>query len=269
MPETKGATKQQIEERVIDALVEFGEEARTVKRWTRASTTSRSTRSTWSSWRRSSRTSTASRSPTRTSTSSKTVGDVVDLIAAASLVTGRVAITGVGAVTPLGVGARTLIERWAAGESGIRDGLAPCGDFEPTDHLSRREARRADRFTQLALVAAEEALGAGRLGRGAAVRRRRRRLRDRHRDRRDLRRSRTSTPILRERGPGAMSPLCVPQMMPNAAAGAVAMRHGLRGECYGTVSACAAGAQAIGAGHADGRARRRRAPASSAAPRPG
>ena len=45
-----------------------------------------------------------------------------------------------------------------------------------------------------------------------------------------------------------MSPLCVPQMMPNAAAGAVAMRHGLRGECYGTVSACAAGAQAIGAG---------------------
>ncbi len=45
-----------------------------------------------------------------------------------------------------------------------------------------------------------------------------------------------------------MSPLCVPQMMPNAAAGAVAMRRGLKGECYGTVSACAAGAQAIGAG---------------------
>ena len=54
--------------------------------------------------------------------------------------------------------------------------------------------------------------------------------------------------VLRERGEAAMSPLCVPQMMPNAAAGAVAMRHGLRGECYGTVSACAAGAQAVGAG---------------------
>jgi 3-oxoacyl-[acyl-carrier-protein] synthase II len=54
--------------------------------------------------------------------------------------------------------------------------------------------------------------------------------------------------VLRERGAAAMSPLCVPQMMPNAAAGAVAMRHGLRGECYGTVSACAAGAQAVGAG---------------------
>ena len=54
--------------------------------------------------------------------------------------------------------------------------------------------------------------------------------------------------VMIERGGGAMSPLCVPQMMPNAAAGAVAMRHGLRGECYGTVSACAAGAQALGEG---------------------
>jgi 3-oxoacyl-[acyl-carrier-protein] synthase II len=54
--------------------------------------------------------------------------------------------------------------------------------------------------------------------------------------------------ILDEQGTAAMSPLCVPMMMPNGAAGAIAMRHGLRGECYGTVSACAAGAQAIGAG---------------------
>jgi 3-oxoacyl-[acyl-carrier-protein] synthase II len=162
-------------------------------------------------------------------------------------VTRDVVITGLGAVTPLGVGAPTLIERWTAGESGIEDGVGRCRDFEPTDHLTRREARRADRFTQLALVAAQEAIddagwddsppyedrdigcviGTG-IG-GIAT------IEDQH-------------VILREQGQAAMSPLCVPQMMPNAAAGAVAMRHGLRGECYGTVSACAAGAQAVGAG---------------------
>jgi 3-oxoacyl-[acyl-carrier-protein] synthase II len=162
-------------------------------------------------------------------------------------VTRDVVITGLGAVTPLGVGAPTLIERWTAGESGIEDGLGRCRDFDPTDHISRREARRADRFTQLALVAAQEAIddagwdgeqpyedtdigcviGTG-IG-GIAT------IEDQH-------------IVLRDRGEAAMSPLCVPQMMPNAAAGAVAMRHGLRGECYGTVSACAAGAQAVGAG---------------------
>jgi 3-oxoacyl-[acyl-carrier-protein] synthase II len=161
--------------------------------------------------------------------------------------TGEVVITGLGAVTPLGVGAPTLIERWIAGESGIEDGLGRCRDFEPTEHMSRREARRADRFTQLAQVAAAEAIeqagwdseppydpteigcviGTG-VG-GIAT------IEDQH-------------GVMLERGAGAMSPLCVPQMMPNAAAGAIAMRHGLRGECYGTVSACAAGAQAIGEG---------------------
>ena len=49
-----------------------------------------------------------------------------------------VVITGLGAVTPLGVGAPTLIERWTAGESGIEDGLGRCRDFEPTDHISRQ-----------------------------------------------------------------------------------------------------------------------------------
>jgi 3-oxoacyl-[acyl-carrier-protein] synthase II len=158
----------------------------------------------------------------------------------------RVAITGVGAVSPLGVGARALIERWAAGESAIVDGLAPCDQFEPTDHLSRREARRSDRFTQLSAVAAQEAIaGAGWDGEapydpaeigcvigtgigGIST------IEEQH-------------AILRDNG-GGVSPLCVPQMMANAAAGQLAIRHGLKGECYGTVSACAAGAQAIGAG---------------------
>ena len=72
--------------------------------------------------------------------------------------TRSVVITGVGAVTPLGVGARTLHERWTAGVSGIEDGFGRASEFEPKEHLSIKEVRRSDRFTQLALAAAGEAL---------------------------------------------------------------------------------------------------------------
>ena len=72
--------------------------------------------------------------------------------------TRSVVITGVGAVTPLGVGARTLHERWTAGQSGIEDGFGRASEFEPKEHLSVKEVRRSDRYTQLALAAAKEAL---------------------------------------------------------------------------------------------------------------
>jgi len=160
--------------------------------------------------------------------------------------TKRVAITGIGALTPLGVGADALVERWSEGVSGIEDGLGRCQEYDPKDHLSTKEARRADRFTQLALVAGNEALaqagwedgppmdparagcifGTGIGGIGT--------IEDQH-------------DVLRDRGADAVSPLAVPLMMGNAAAGLLAMKHGLKGQCYGTVSACAAGAHAIGA----------------------
>ena len=70
----------------------------------------------------------------------------------------EVVVTGVGAVTPLGVGARTLHERWRAGSSASRTARARRREFDPTDHLSVKEARRADRFTQFAMVAGDEAL---------------------------------------------------------------------------------------------------------------
>jgi 3-oxoacyl-[acyl-carrier-protein] synthase II len=156
----------------------------------------------------------------------------------------RVAITGVGAVTPLGVGAEALHERWAAGESGIEDGLGRCSDFEPAEHMTRRQARRSDRFTQLAMAAAGEAIAQAGLDESPY-------------DRAEvgcvmgtgiggLSTIESEHITLREKGQGAVSPLCVPQMMANAAAGALAIEHELRGQCYGTVSACAAGAHAVG-----------------------
>jgi 3-oxoacyl-[acyl-carrier-protein] synthase II len=156
----------------------------------------------------------------------------------------RVAITGIGAVTPLGVGASALHERWSAGESGIEDGLGRCSDFDPTDHLTRRQVRRTDRFTHLALAAGAEAIsGAG--------------LDEAPYDRAEigcvmgtgiggLSTIESEHINLRENGQGKVSPHCVPQMMANSAAGALAIQHELRGQCFGTVSACAAGAHAVG-----------------------
>jgi 3-oxoacyl-[acyl-carrier-protein] synthase II len=158
----------------------------------------------------------------------------------------RVVITGVGAVTPLGVGADSLIDRWTAGECGIEDGAAPCSEFEPTDFLSTKEARRSDRFAQFAIAACQEALAdagwsdglayeSGRvacvIGTGIG----------------GLGSLEQQEAVLRDRGPRSVSPLSVPLMMGNAAAAALAMRHGIHGQTYGVVSACAAGAQAVGA----------------------
>ena len=154
-------------------------------------------------------------------------------------------ITGVGAVTPLGVGARTLHERWSAGVSGIEDGFGRATEFEPKEHLSVKEVRRSDRFTQFALAAAKEALedagwegeppgdpdrsacviGTGIGGIGTLE---------------------TQHIVLRDDGAQKISPLSIPLLMANAASGVVAMKYDLRGQSYGTVSACAAGAHAIG-----------------------
>src|SRR5690349_12766388 len=169
----------------------------------------------------------------------------------------EVVITGVGAVTPLGVGARTLHERWSAGVVGIADGKGVAQEFEPSEHLTVKEVRRADRFTQFALVAGDEALaeagwgselpyegdriatilGTGIGGIGTLER---------------------GKEILLESGPKKVPPLSVPLMMSNAAAAAVSMRFKLLGPCHGIVSACSGGAVAtvaskmmIESGHAD------------------
>jgi 3-oxoacyl-[acyl-carrier-protein] synthase II len=158
-----------------------------------------------------------------------------------------VAITGVGAVTPLGVGAPALHERWASGACGIVDGAGACSDFEPKDHLSVKEVRRLDRFSQLALVAADEALTqAGWVGEGAPPY-------DPFRvgcviatGIGGIETVEAQHDVMRDRGPAKVSPLGIPQYMPNAAAAAVSMKYALRGQAYGVVSACASGAHALG-----------------------
>jgi len=146
----------------------------------------------------------------------------------------------------LGVGASALIDRWTAGESGIEDGLGRCDAFDPAELLSRKECRRSDRFTQLALAASNEALEQAGWEDGAV----------------DPERTgciigtgiggigtiESNHTVLAEKGPKKVSALSIPMLMANAASGNVAMRHGLKGQCYGTVSACAAGAHAIGVG---------------------
>ncbi len=156
-----------------------------------------------------------------------------------------VAITGVGAVTPLGIGADALFSGWLDGHSAIVDGEARC-DFDPADFLSRREVRNADRFAALAIAAAEEAIEQA----------------DWHEHPPDP--ERTACVIATaaggmyaleeerdrfvDRGPEAVSPLGVTRQMANGAAAMLSIRHGWTGESFGLVSACAAGTQAVGAG---------------------
>ena len=157
----------------------------------------------------------------------------------------RVVVTGVGAVTPLGVGAAALHERWAAGECGIVDGAGACSEFEPKDYLSTKEARRLDRFSQLAVVAADEALAQAGWGEERPY--------DEFRTGcviatgiGGIETVETQHDVMRDRGAKLVSPLGIPAYMPNAAAAAVSMRHGLRGQSYGVVSACSGGAHAVG-----------------------
>lgn len=170
----------------------------------------------------------------------------------------RVAITGVGMVTPVGLDTESSWEALLAGTPGggpitafDAEGYATriaceIEGFDPLNHLSRKEARRYDRFAQLGVAAAGEAMASAGLdgpppgcaptdfgvilgsGVGGIIT------------------LEANCNTLKDRGPGRVSPFFIPMFIPDIIAGLVSIRYGLRGPNYATVSACASGAHAIG-----------------------
>jgi len=167
----------------------------------------------------------------------------------------RVVVTGLGAVTPVGIGVEAYWDAITAGRSGLGPLTAvdpeplpskvagECSDFDPAQRLEFKEARRLDRSVQLALSATLEAWEAAGIdgkvdkdetgvvfatgigGIGSLL---------------------ASEKVLHTKGPNRVSPFTVPQLMPNAAAGQVAMKLGLRGPNFTTTTACAASNHALG-----------------------
>ena len=166
----------------------------------------------------------------------------------------RVAVTGLGAVTPIGNDAKTTWEAAVAGRSGIDwirsfdvDGLpvrvaAEVKDFDPAQVASPKDVRKLERNVLLALGAAREAMqDAGldgfdpaRVGVvfGTAIG--------------GVNGILEQDEILRERGPDRVSPNFLPNVLVDSASGQLAISLGIKGLNYAVVSACATGSHAIG-----------------------
>jgi 3-oxoacyl-[acyl-carrier-protein] synthase II len=167
----------------------------------------------------------------------------------------RVAVTGIGVVSPLGIGREEmwrsvsegrsgagLITLFDASELGVRIACEAHG-FDAADFMERRAARRMDRYAQLAVAAARLALddsglpvdrdGAGIgaiIGNGGSGA-----LSREHQHR-----------VMLERGPDRVSPFTIPLTVANMGAGQVSMELGLRGPVTAVCTACAAGTDSIG-----------------------
>jgi 3-oxoacyl-[acyl-carrier-protein] synthase II len=172
---------------------------------------------------------------------------------------GHALITGVGAVTPLGAGVENFWDASLHGKSGIGEitlfDSSPfpsqiageCSDFDPTDFMSKKAARRMDRFAQLGIAAGIEAAESA--GIADLIREKPERvgivigsgiggLSTWEREYR----------VLQERGPGRVSPFLITMMVPNMVAGQLAIMLGATGPSQCPVLACATGAEAIAEG---------------------
>jgi 3-oxoacyl-[acyl-carrier-protein] synthase II len=168
----------------------------------------------------------------------------------------RVVITGLGALTPLGNTVESFWTNAVAGQSGIRPfseldtSAYPCKvvgevqDFEPTDYMDRRTARRMARFSQFAVATARQAESSGGLDLESI---------DRERAGVILGNGGGGYPnvegamrTLVDRGGMKLDPLYVAKWLPNMAAANVTIQLGLQGYTNTVVTACASGTQAIG-----------------------
>ncbi len=183
---------------------------------------------------------------------------LVDLsvIGVTVLTPNRVVVTGIGIVSPLGLDRQSTWKNLLVGKSGVgpitsfdTEGFqttiaAEVDGFDPEAAVGRKQARRMDRFVQLASVATMEAVEhadvsitpqtAHRVsvmiasGIGGIIT------------------LSEQVGVLNERGPGRVSPFLVPMMLPDMASGQVAMLLGAKGPNYSSVSACSSAADTIG-----------------------
>jgi len=168
----------------------------------------------------------------------------------------RAVITGLGAVTPIGLDVPSFWEAALAGRSGVTritgwdtsdQDVKIAGeikDFDPAPLLDAKSARRLDRFCQLAVVACDEALQHSRLDLGSV---------DPYRvgviigtGIGGIAEMEFQTARLVRGGPSKVSPFLIPKMMANAAAGNVAIRLGVRGVNFDVTTACASATHGIG-----------------------
>lgn len=168
----------------------------------------------------------------------------------------RVVVTGLGAITPLGNTPADYWEGLLAGRSGIgtvtlfdpsQHASRIAGEvkgFGPDDYFDRKDAKRMERFTQFAVAASQQALGDARLD-----------IDDLNADRigiiigtgvGGIKTLEDQQEVYLNRGPSRCSPFMVPMMIANMAAGMTAIHTGARGLNTCTVTACAAGSNAIG-----------------------
>lgn len=168
----------------------------------------------------------------------------------------RVVITGMGAITPVGNDVQTFWESLKAGKCGIGPITkfdvsdykvklaAEVKDFDVTQYVDKREARRMDVNCHFALAAAQQAVDQAGLKEGNF---------DPYRTGviygsgvGGLAVAEEEIPKLNAKGPGRVSPLCIPEMIANMAAAYISMRFGFKGENFCPVSACATANHSIG-----------------------